>query len=106
MLDQIKPGSRIQVRVVKTPLRIAAAKTLVRILSKDADTKAENKRLAQVRRKNLHFKQRGGRPWGNRLVKQRPVKGQIGESGTITATVDVLADLASVEPFIEVSAAN
>ena len=45
----------------------------------------------------------GGRRWAVRMVKQRSVTGQAGESGTVTATVDVLADLASVAGFVQVS---
>ena len=45
------------------------------------------------------------RVWEGRLPKQRPVTGSLGESGTILASTDVLADLKSVERFVEVSAA-
>ena len=104
-LDQIKPGSQVHLRVVKTPRRVAAAKTLVRLLSKDSVVKENELRLRKIRRKGLRLKQRGGRRWAIRMVKQRSVIGQVGESGTITATVDVLADLASVTPFVQVSSA-
>ena len=38
-------------------------------------------------------------------VYPHPVKGDVGESGTILASPDVITDLNSVERFVEVSAA-
>lgn len=102
-LNEIKVGSHVHVHVVKTPRRSAAAKTLVRLLSKDVEVKHNDRRLRKVRRSGLRLKQRGGRRWAVRMVKQRSVVGQAGESGTIAATVDVLADLASVAGFVQVS---
>lgn len=105
MLDKIKPGSRIKLKVRQTPRKVAAAKTIVRLLSKDEAIRRENQRLRKIRDTHLRFKTRGGRPWGVRLIKQRPVKGQAGESGTILATVDVLRDLRSIERFVDISTA-
>ncbi len=103
----ITPGSTITVNIVKQPTNAAASKTLVRVLSKDPAIVAENKRLKKVRAKNAKPNQRGGRVrlWAGRLVKQHPIKGQLGESGTLVASPDVIKDLASVERFIEVKAA-
>ncbi len=105
MLDKITPGSRVDIKIVKQPTNAAAAKTLVRVLSKDEKVKAENKRLRIARDGHFEARTRSGRLWGVRVVKQRPVKGVVGESGTVTATVDVLNDLRSVQRFIEVSPA-
>jgi hypothetical protein len=105
MLDTIAPGSRVNVKIFKQPTNIAAAKTLVRLLSKDAEVIADNTRLQRIRKKHFSPIRRGGRDWGGQLIKQRPVKGNLGEAGTITATVDVLTDLRSVGRFVEVSPA-
>ena len=105
MSDQINQGSRIDVKIVKSPTTAAAAKTLVRVLSKDAKNAAENKRIAKVRRKHFRTKRRGGRPYPIHMIKLRPLKGRVGESGTVLATSDVLMDLQSVSRFIEVSLA-
>lgn len=105
MLENIAPGAKVNVKIVKEPTNAAARKTLVRVLSKDADVKRENDRLRSVRERNMLPTQRGGRTWFVRLIKQRPVKGGIGESGTVVASVDVLRDLGSVQRFIEVSPA-
>ena len=105
MLDKIGPGTKVTIKVVKHPRNTAAAKTLERVLSKDQRIKAENKRLRKVRDRNTESRQRGGRQWAVRLVKQHPVRGRVGESGTVVATTDVLRDLRSVERFIEVTKA-
>lgn len=103
----IAPGTTVNIKIVKQPASASARKTLVRLLSKDAEVIAENKRLKRVRKTNQTHSPRGGRwrVWEGRLPKQRPVSGTLGETGTILATVDVLTDLNSVERFVEVSAA-
>lgn len=105
MLDNIDPGSRVTVKIVKQPTNTAAIKTLQRVLNKDAAVAQENRRQEKVRKAGFRVKVRGGRPWEVRVVKQHAVEGKIGESGTITATADVLRDLNSVHRFIEVAPA-
>ncbi|MBX2850351.1 MAG: hypothetical protein KTR15_01240 [Phycisphaeraceae bacterium] len=106
-MADIAPGSTVNVKIVKTPTNASARKTLVRILSKDAEVIAENKRLKKVRKTNQTHSPRGGRwrVWEGRLPKQHPVEGKLGEAGTVLASPDVLTDLKSVERFVEVSAA-
>jgi len=105
MVDDITPGSRVQIKVVKTPRKAAAVKTLVRILAKDDLFRAENNRIHRLRKTHNRVKQRGGRPWTVRMVKLPSARGQAGETGTITATSDVINDLRSVARFIEVAPA-
>lgn len=105
MLDNVTPGSRIHVKVVKTPRNAAAAKTLVRLLHRDAKVAEEQRRLKRVLHSNFRTKRRSGRNWPVHMVKQHPVKGQAGESGTILASVDALPDLHSVNRFIEITKA-
>jgi len=104
MYDDIEPGSRINLKVTKQPTNAAAVKTIVRLLGKDEQVRVENNRLAKVRKKAYNPRRRGGRLYGGRQVKLRPVKARPPEQGTITATADVLADLKSVSRFIEVTA--
>ena len=106
-MADITPGSTVNIKIVKEPTNASARKTLVRLLSKDAEVVAENKRLKKVRKTNQTHSPRGGRwrVWEGRLPKQRPVAGALGESGTILASPDVLTDLKSVQRFVEVSAA-
>ena len=105
MLDKIAPGSKINVKIVKQPTNAAASKTLVRVLAKDPVVYAEHDRQHKVRKANFSPTRRGGRLWGGQVVKQHPIKGKLGESGTIVATLSVLRDLGSVQRFIKVSPA-
>ena len=105
MAQNIAPGQKVQIKIVRDPSNQAARKTLVRLLSKDEAIAKENERLRRARARHANPRQRGGRIWTGRVIKQRPVKGQRGEAGTIRATVDVLRDLGSVEKFVEVSPA-
>ncbi len=105
MLDQIKPGSQVKVQVVKRPTNTAARKTLVRVLSKDPAIQAEHKRLRKVRAARYNPQMRGGRLYGGQMIKLHPIKGELGDSGRLTATVDVLTDLRSVQRFVEVKPA-
>lgn len=106
-MSDIAPGTTVTVKIVKAPKSEGARKTLVRLLSKDAEVIKENKRLKKVRKVNQTMSTRGGRwrVWESRLVKQNPVIGAVGEAGTFLATPDVLRDLRGVEKFVEVSAA-
>ena len=105
MLDKIAPGTKVNVKVVKKPTNDAARKTIVRLLSKDASVKRDNKRLARTRRDNFRQAQRGGRFWDINVVKQAAVTADAGVTKTIVATLDVLTDLKSVAKFVEVTAA-
>lgn len=104
----IAPGTKINLKVVKQPTSAAASKTLMRLLSKDSEVVAENKRHARIRKKSQWMSTRGGRwrVWESRLAKQHPVEGQLGEQGTIVASYDVLKDLPSVARFVEISPAG
>jgi len=105
MLDKIQLGDTIHVKIVKQPTNAAASKTLARVLCKDPGHHAELERHREIRRTNTAKTTRGGRYriWESRMVKQHPVTGKQGETGTIKATYDVMQDLRSVERFIEVA---
>ena len=105
MGGKIAPGSRIEIEVVKQPTNVAAAKTIVRLLCKDSNMAAENERLRRIRATHAKPTARSGRQWIVRLIKQRPAKANVGQKGTITATIDVVNDLNSVSRFLKVSKA-
>lgn len=102
MLDKIKPGQNVHVKVVRKVTNAAASKTLQRVLSKDDGHKQDLKRISKVRSAGYNPQPRGGRLYGGHVIVAKPLKGELGEEGTVKATVDVLRDLKSVERFIEV----
>ena len=104
-MSDIKPGSKISVKIIKRPSSAAGVKTVVRLLSKDAGIMSENARLKVARKNHYRQTRRGGRFWDVNVVKQHPVKGLEGETGTITASLDVITDLKTIEKFVEITPA-
>ncbi len=104
-IENITPGSRVTLKVTSKPTNAAAAKTIVRLLSKDKTVKADQARQRSIRK--THFRQapRGGRLWNVNVVKQASVKAEVGVEKSIIASLDVLRDLQSVQRFVEVTPA-
>ena len=102
MALDVKLGSKITVTITKSPTNASATKTLARVLAKDP----ENQRVGRKRQKMLQeavfYRRRGGRPWANRPKAPALVKPIKGVTCNVTATPDVVNDLASVERFIAV----
>ncbi len=105
-MKDIAPGTKINIKIVKQPTSVAAVKTLARLLSKDAAAVAEANRQRDIRKTNYDPQPRGGRFYSGRVVRQAPADGKLGESGTITATCDVLRDLGRVQRFLEITPAR
>lgn len=105
MLDNITTGQKVHVKIARQPTNAAARKTLSRLLAKDPDVAAEERRRKEVRDANKRHRIRAGRPWIVRPPRKPSVQGNAGEAGTITASYDVIKDLKSVEKFIEVNPA-
>jgi hypothetical protein len=104
-MSDIKPNSQVTIKVVKNPTNQAARKTIQRLLSKDGTVKAENRRLKRVRKTHFYQARRGGRFWNVNVVKQNAVLGVVGETGVISASLDVITDLKSVANFLEITPA-
>lgn len=103
MAQDIAYGSKINIKVVNEPTSRAARKTIQRLLAKDADVAAEHARQKRLRKVHHNPKMRGGRLYGGRLVKQHPIHGTTGESGTITATPEVIRSLGSIRRFVQIT---
>ncbi len=101
----IQPGQTVTVKIVRKPASAAAAKTLARLLSKDASTTSAQRHSKVARNRAMTVKTRGGRPWEHRPTKIAMFKGEVGEQGTILASPDVIRDLGSVARFVEVAKA-
>ncbi len=99
MATSVKPGTSIRVTITKHIRRDAARKTIERLFMKD-------KAIAgPIERRSRNFKalpkRRGGRIWTKYPNKVHAELKQ-GVVATLTATPQVLRDLASVEEFVSV----
>ena len=100
----VKPGWNVEITVTKTPTNEAAAKTLSRVFGKDAKARKLRVRRKELRTDGSHPIRRGGRIWMVRPKAPRLVMPEKGDTCTIRATVDVIADLGSVSKFIAIKA--
>jgi hypothetical protein len=100
MAIDLKPGQTVRVTINKTINRASARKTLERLFMQD-------KAVSQpMERRSRNFKElpkrRGGQIWTKRPNKLHPALAR-GDAATIKATPQSIRDLASVEPFVQVS---
>ena len=95
----LKPGQTVRVTISKTISRQSARKTLERLFLRD-------KSIAKpIERRSRNFKElpkrRGGVIWTKRPNKVHPSLAR-GAAATIRATPQLIRDLNSVEPFVQV----
>jgi len=101
MAIDVKPGQTVRVTINKTISRAAARKTIERLFCKD---KALTRPLHLRSRNFIELpKRRGGQIWTKRPNKIH-ISLDKGVAATITATPQVIKDLASVGDFVEVTA--
>ncbi len=103
MASEITPGQWINVKVTSEPKAAASIKTMLRIFEKDESVRTERKRLARARVPKSHI--RGGRPWYLRPTRLQVVKTTPGAAYKLFASVDVLRDLESLKPHVEITPA-
>jgi hypothetical protein len=100
MSKEIKPGSTVEVKVVKAPRTQPARYTLGRIFLRDPAVRKSRSSDAKPVREH----RRGGRMWRARprgTVLQIPA---VGDTCTVRASVELLRDLANVTKFVSVKA--
>lgn len=98
----IAPGGNVAIEIVRSPLKAAARKTLIRVCRKDPVV-AKRERRWREKRPSLRTWRRGGRPWEHRMKTVSSIELKPGEKYSVAATVDVLRDLASVERWVKVT---
>ena len=106
MSVDIEPGGRVSVKVTKSPTNEAAAKTLSRLFAKDPANRQARRQRKKLRQSATEHRKRGGRLWA--VLPKAPRLGQptAGAACTLLATPDVIADLRSVDRFVELSPAT
>ena len=102
MALDVQPGSVVSVTVNTTPTNEAAAKTLSRIFAKDVNNRDARRRRKELRQSATEIRRRGGRPWAVLPKAPRLIQPTAGAACQVRATVDVIADMNSVERFIQV----
>lgn len=102
MAAEIAIGSRIHIKVLKTPRSVAARKTLLRVLMKDNGHRKRHEVNRRHRRTAIQRRRHAGRPWYVIPRKALPVTGAPGEEATILATADVVADLKGLQEYLEI----
>ena len=98
---QLEPGNQVKVTLKRPVTNQAAVKTLGRVFLKDPQIGRSRRR----RPKHFDENRRGGGMWRTIKPGSVAVPPRVGESCTLTCTVDVIRDLASVERFIDVQPA-
>lgn len=97
----VRPGQQVRVTISKTISRASARKTLERLFLQDKSVRKP------IDRRSRNFKElpkrRGGVIWTKRPNKVHPTLDK-GAAATIKATPQLIRDLNSVEPFVQVSA--
>lgn len=104
MASQIALGGQIRIQVTRTPRSEAGRKTLLRLLMKDPDLRKRHAKNLAHRARAIQMRPRAGRKWAVIPRKALPVSAAPGEEATLLATADVLADLAKLEPYVDVAA--
>jgi len=103
MAAEIKPGGWITVKVASEPKAAAGIKTMIRLFERDPAVRRERQRKAKARPVTTH--RRGGRPWADRPPRLRVVSTAPGATYKLFASVDVLRDLESIAPYVQVTPA-
>ena len=106
MAVQIAVGSKVCIKVLKSPRSTAGRKTLLRVLMKDEHLKKRHEINSRHRRSAIEQRRHAGRPWFVIPKKATPVKAVPGDEATVLATVDVVADLKKLAQYVEISPAR
>jgi len=106
MLDDFKPGSRIQCTVTSEPRTHKARSTVARLMRRDRQIQRALRRGQRIRRQTTPTKIRGGRTWYIRPKPGKVSHPRQGESWTMILTPDIVPDLRSVEHHLEIKSAD
>lgn len=100
-----KPGQSITCTVIKTPTNKGGKVTLTRLMQMDPAIKRGLRRAHHLRQQNLNVYNRGNRDWTSRVACGKIVRPIKGQSWTMTYSVNIADELASLAKFIEFKAA-
>lgn len=99
---EIVPGSEVTVEMIRVPSRRAAAMTLIRLFRKDPAI-VRHQRHQHAKRPSRQEWRRGNAIWHHQMRTRPAVRLEVGRTYRLRATLDVIRDLRSVEPFVKVT---
>lgn len=102
----VKPGTKVVVKISKSPTNAAATKTLSRLFARGEGGRKARQDRKRLRASATVARRRGGRPWYKRPKAPLLFPPEAGKTCVIRVTLDVLKDLQRLERFVEVSAAT
>jgi hypothetical protein len=106
MSDVIAPSKKVTFTVKKTPNRVAARKTIERLMRMQRSVQKGLKQIAKKRHGENYVSPRAGRMWMTRMPATKLVRAERGQSFTITITPQILPDLKAVEQYLDAKAAR
>jgi hypothetical protein len=107
MSDAIAPKKTVTFTITGVPTREASIKTLQRLMRMQPRIQRGLKKLAKRRdRKDNIDHPRGGRLWTSRVRATKLVNVSKGESFTLTLTPQIIADVRSVEKYLDARVAS
>ena len=107
MSDAIAPKKTVTFTITSVPRREASIKTLQRLMRMQPRIQRGLKKLAKRRdRKENIDHPRGGRLWTSRVRATKLVNVSKGESFTLTLTPQIIADVRSVEKYLDAKVAS
>ncbi len=106
MSDVIAPSNTVRFTVTKVPVRTAQKKTIQRLMRMQIDIRRGLKDLARRRRQKDNIPtRRAGLIWINRAKATKLTRVEQGAEFTIDITPQIIADIKSVEQFLNAEAA-
>lgn len=103
-LSAFKPGQTITVTIEAEPRSEGAAKTIARLMRRDADTKRGLRRGQLLRSRRNHRYIRGNRDWVAREKAAKLVRVEKGATWSMPFTADLAREFQSVGEYLSVKA--
>jgi len=104
MVDQFQPAQPVNVTIARVPQREDARQTIRRLMRLDPDIKRALRQAQSHRRRTTRVRTRSGRPWRVRQSAAQVARVEQGASWTMPFYPQIVDDLRSVEPYLEIKA--
>ncbi|MBM4113585.1 MAG: hypothetical protein FJ253_09495 [Phycisphaerae bacterium] len=99
-MAELAPTKTVTFTVKALPRTDRQRKTLQRLMRLQPKVQRGLKRLADARRRETPWTQRGGRPFARRKAATKLVVPRVGATFTLRLTAQILPDIRSVEKYL------